>query len=74
MGEEVVTEDASVSCVGRPVMVAPGRCVRIVWPGEKPSLSATIFGSSLPTVVACGIAPWGMATRFLVTVVVSSTR
>ena len=31
------TEAAIESGVARPVMVAPGRCVRMVPPGEKPS-------------------------------------
>ena len=73
VGESLVTDRARVSWVGRPVTVAPGSWVRMVCPGEKPSLSATTLGSSRPLSVVSGMASRGMATCFLVTVVGSST-
>jgi hypothetical protein len=47
VGESVLSERGSVSGVGRPVVVAPGRCVSSVLPGEKPSRSASSVGSTI---------------------------
>ncbi len=74
VGEAVVTESARVSCVGRPVMVAPGRCVMMVIPGEKPSLWLTNEGGSGPMLAFMGMAAAGMATRLPLDVVASAVR
>src|SRR5688572_11469064 len=48
VGESPSSERAIVSGLGRPVIVAPGRCAMTPAPGEKPSLSLKGAGSVGP--------------------------